>query len=436
MSAILSTINQLVTFQLESDILGVDIMHTQEILSLGNLRKVPNSPFYFDGMLDLRGTVLPVINFKKLFNFGTFDLSRDKGIVIIKDDNKKCFGVIIDEILRVVNIEKAKVKKIPESFSKSLKQYISGVVEVENELISILDIKAIFQTVVKDLGKNAEDDQVFLDFRRDKFKLLDTEEEKQIYHFLDSFGVKQNMVTSIGAKNYFSRMRINTNLPIDVVLNDFKTSLAEKAYNVLAFKKSIEFFDYYNDYFNFLAILESVILPIKKKQGLLNIKIVNLQCGKGFECYSILFILKAFIPNFSKWNIEIIAFNDDYNELSFASEGLYQEEYLLKVSNCDYDNFFYKEKEGYKVKDELRKMIKFRFGTVKNFEPVKNVDLFFCRGVFAKLGDNVIRRVVLSIKESLGINGILLLGELEDLLYINQPLVSREINGRKFYLNV
>ncbi len=427
--------NQLVTFQLEDDIFGIDIMSTQEILKLNRLRQIPNSPMYFEGMLDLRGDVLPVINFKKLFAFGTFDLSKDRGIIILKVDNMR-FGVIIDKILRVITLEQAEVKQVPESFSKTLKQYIVGVIEYQQELISILDIKAIFQTINQELGMGTDIDNITLDFRRDKYDLLTPDHEKDIFRFLNSINFKANAVTFIGVKNYFSRQMIRSRISLETIVHNAKKSIKETPYNLFSNEKSDYFFDHFDDYYDFLAILEHVIIPMKIKKNDWNLKIVNLNCSKGMEILSLLFALKSYLPNFDKWTVELVAFGDNYSDLTIANESIYSAESLIRMNNIDLQNFFDKEDKGYRVKTDLKEKVSYRYGSAKNFETIKNVDLFFCRGIFNDMDDQSVTRVVMAIKESMTYAGILVLSQIEDLLLINQPLITREINGRKYYINI
>lgn len=429
----LTSTNQLVTFQLEDDHFGIDIMVTQEILKLNQLRKIPNSPFYFEGMLDLRGEVLPVVNFKKLFKFGTFDLSKEKGIIILRIGNQH-FGVVIDKILRVITLEKKEVKKVPESFSKALKQYIIGVIEHQDELISILDVQSIFQTVDKDIVLSGENE--FLDFRRDKFELLNLEEEKEINRFIESIDYKQNLVTSVGIRNYFSRSKLKNRTSIKELTQNLKKVISSSGYSVFQQDKTQLFFDHFDDFYDFLAILEHVIIPMKIKKNDKKLKIVHLDCGKGMVTYSILFILKAFLPNFDSWKVEIFAFGDKFDEINQANKGTYTAENLIQMNKNELSLFFEKKEKHYQVYDELKEKVVFHFGSTKNFEKVKDVDLFFCRGIFSKMENQAIPRLIVAIKESLSFAGILLLSEIEDLLLISQPLSPREINGRKYYLNI
>jgi purine-binding chemotaxis protein CheW len=109
----------------------MDIMVAQENLKFEDIRPVPNSPQYFEGFKNLRGQIIPIINFKKLFSFSKFDMEKQKYIIIIEIEGTK-FGVVVDKVLRVY------ITKI--RYKRSLKprceidNYIFGVLERHNEL--------------------------------------------------------------------------------------------------------------------------------------------------------------------------------------------------------------------------------------------------------------------------------------------------------------
>ncbi len=431
-----NTTRQLVTFQLEDDLFGIDIMFTQEILKLGSLRKIPNSPYYFEGMLNLRGEVIPIISFKKFFTFGTFDLSRDKGIIITRIEGQH-FGIVIDKVQRVVAFEDSNIKPTPGGFSKSLKQYIFGVVEYQSEIIAILDVQAIFQITCRDLTEGGEIGHYNLDFRRDKLDYQSSDEEKMIARFLESLDIEPNIVTSMGTHNYFSRMKIKTQSPMSVLVQNAKESMSEDIYSPFKLGKSDQFFDNDSDYFAILALLEQLIIPNKERKETNKIKIVNIGCGRGEELYSILFMLKSYIQGFDKWDITLIGVDENYNQLNFAKEGLYTSSNLTRINKKDLLNHFDEENGSYRVKKSLRNRVVFRFGTAKNVDTINDVDMFFCRGIFSRMENNGIEQLLTTISESLNPQGVLLLNEIEDLYNVGHSLLSaKEINGHRYYIRI
>ncbi len=431
----ITKINQLVTFQLEEDIFGIDIMLTQEILKLDKLRKIPNSPYFFEGMLNLRGDVIPIVNFKKLFSFGTFDLSRDKSIIIIKISGER-FGIVIDKVLRVIPLEsEVQIKPVPQGFSQALKKYIQGVIENQGEYIALLDIQTIFKNTKEELTLGGEVGQYNLNFIRDKLYTLDVEDDKAINKFLSSISFKTNIVTDAGIRFYFARQKIRQNIPISKITQKLKKSIDENIYNPFNQSDTNLFYNLEEDYNALLDIIENLILPKKLKENNNSLKIINIGCGSGQELYSILFIFQVYFPTLEKWSIKLIGVDDNLNHLNAAKQGIYPEENLVKISKKDIKQFFEHKEKNYHVKDFLRNMVDFRFGTAKNFDIIKGVDLFFCRGIFSSMEKESIQRLLSSMTESLIPGGVILLSEIEDIYYIdNNDLYPREINGHRYYI--
>ena len=138
---------QLVTFQLGEETYGVDIMDVKEIQQMQEIRAIPNAPPYVEGILNLRGTIIPVINLHRRFHFKKAALSEEEellsGIAIITVDTMY-IGVIIDRISRVVTIDTAAVQQPPQMLTGIGTEYIQGVVKEEEGYLLILDVNKLF----------------------------------------------------------------------------------------------------------------------------------------------------------------------------------------------------------------------------------------------------------------------------------------------------
>ena len=95
------TLLQLVTFQLGDELYGVDIMDVKEIVKIQNVRPIPNAPFYVEGIINLRGEVIPIINLhkrfyiKKMAKASDDEIGEDEGGFIILDIEGNKIGIII-----------------------------------------------------------------------------------------------------------------------------------------------------------------------------------------------------------------------------------------------------------------------------------------------------------------------------------------------------
>ncbi|MFW5801479.1 MAG: chemotaxis protein CheW [Spirochaeta sp.] len=141
---------QLVTFQLGEEQYGIDIMDVEGIVKVEEVRAIPNSPAYVEGIFNLRGEIIPVINLHRRFHLKKADLSEEdtllSGFVIIQIDDM-LLAVIIDKVNRVVKVEGKDIQPPPQMISGIGAEYIQGVVNREEEgYLIILDIRRLFNT--------------------------------------------------------------------------------------------------------------------------------------------------------------------------------------------------------------------------------------------------------------------------------------------------
>jgi purine-binding chemotaxis protein CheW len=138
---------QLVTFQLGEELYGVDIMDVKEIVRLQDVRQIPNAPQYVEGIFNLRGEIIPIINLHRRFHIKRMLVGEDEellsGFIIIDIAGMK-LGVIIDRVSRVVAIEPDSIQPPPQMITGIGSEYIQGVVRQESGYLIILDIRRLF----------------------------------------------------------------------------------------------------------------------------------------------------------------------------------------------------------------------------------------------------------------------------------------------------
>lgn len=138
---------QLVTFQLGNEKYGIDIMEVNEIVKMQDIRSIPNAPIYVEGIYNLRGIIIPIINLHNRFQIKKMSLSEEDLLLsgfIIVSINGTLIGVIIDRVLRVVTIENDKIQPPPQMLTGIGAEYISGVYKEDEEYLIILDIEHLF----------------------------------------------------------------------------------------------------------------------------------------------------------------------------------------------------------------------------------------------------------------------------------------------------
>ena len=138
---------QLVTFQLGEELYGVNIMDVKEIVKIQNVRPIPHAPHYVEGIFNLRGEIIPVINLHKRFRLekpAEEDYDAEMGgLVILNLDGIKN-SIIIDRISRVVMINSSDIKPPPQMLTGIGSEYIHGVVQQQNGYLIVLNIRKLF----------------------------------------------------------------------------------------------------------------------------------------------------------------------------------------------------------------------------------------------------------------------------------------------------
>ncbi len=133
---------QLVTFILENQEYAVDILKVQEINRMTEITKVPNSPPYVEGVINLRGKVIPVINLSRKLGFKEKDRDENSRVIIM-DIHGITKGVIVDSVSEVLRIPPSTVEPAPPIASDISKTFVKGIAKLQNRLIILIDIDRI-----------------------------------------------------------------------------------------------------------------------------------------------------------------------------------------------------------------------------------------------------------------------------------------------------
>ena len=145
---------QMVTFHLGEELYGVNIMDVKEIVRLQNVRVIPNAPYYVEGIINLRGEIIPIIDLHKRFKIQSVNKSEDiemeGGFIILNIDGSK-IGIIIDKVERVVTVKADDVKEPPQMLSGIGNEYIEGVVREDKGYLIMLNTRKLFNA--KELQK-------------------------------------------------------------------------------------------------------------------------------------------------------------------------------------------------------------------------------------------------------------------------------------------
>jgi purine-binding chemotaxis protein CheW len=139
---------QLVIFELGEENFGVDIAVVESIIKMQALTKVPHAPGFVEGVTNLRGTVLPVIDLRKRFGMETQAASKETRIVVINMDGIKV-GMVVDSVSEVLTIEEKAVEPTPPMVSTVDSAFIVGIAKLEGRLVILLDLARVLSTTEK-----------------------------------------------------------------------------------------------------------------------------------------------------------------------------------------------------------------------------------------------------------------------------------------------
>ena len=135
--------DQNLIFTVQSQEFGIQAVRVQEISTVLPTTKVPNAPLYIEGIMNLRGRLASVINFRKKLGFELKEHDEDTRIIVVELDTFP-IGIIVDSVAEVIKIPGEKVQNLPESTTTSeSKDYMTGVGMLDNRLIILLDVDKV-----------------------------------------------------------------------------------------------------------------------------------------------------------------------------------------------------------------------------------------------------------------------------------------------------
>jgi purine-binding chemotaxis protein CheW len=135
--------SQYVTFIIAEENYGVEVLKVQEIIGMTEIVFVPNSPDFMKGVINLRGSVVPVVDMRKRFHMEErkYDMFT---VIIIVEIKKMLVGMIVDSVSDVVGIPRAGIHETPHFTAKIDTEFIAGIGQINDKLVIILDIEKIF----------------------------------------------------------------------------------------------------------------------------------------------------------------------------------------------------------------------------------------------------------------------------------------------------
>ena len=130
---------QWVTFKLDNETYGIDVMQVQEVLRYTEIAPVPGAPAYVLGIINLRGNVVTVIDTRQRFGLYNAEITDNSRIVIIEAD-KQVVGILVDSVAEVVYLRQSEIETAPNVGNDESAKFIQGVCNKNGELLILVEL--------------------------------------------------------------------------------------------------------------------------------------------------------------------------------------------------------------------------------------------------------------------------------------------------------
>jgi len=137
-----SELIQLVSFDLGTEEFGIDILKVQEINRMVSITRIPQAPHYIEGIINLRGKVIPVMDLRTKFGLEPKDHDKNSRIVVC-DVEGSIVGMVVDAVSEVLRVAASTVEPAPAITRSAGERYVKGVVRLEDRLLLLLDISRL-----------------------------------------------------------------------------------------------------------------------------------------------------------------------------------------------------------------------------------------------------------------------------------------------------
>ncbi|MFC1750157.1 chemotaxis protein CheW [Pseudomonadota bacterium] len=143
--------NQYLTFILADEEYGVDILRVQEIKGWDIVTAIPNTPDYIKGVINLRGTIVPIVDLRERFNLPPTEYSVTTVVIVLRvdsDTGSRIMGIVVDAVSEVYNLPEDELKSAPDFGQAISTDFVRGLATVEEKMVIVLDIDHLLNSSV------------------------------------------------------------------------------------------------------------------------------------------------------------------------------------------------------------------------------------------------------------------------------------------------
>ena len=415
---------KMITFSLAGKDYAIDIMKVKEIAKAGRFTYVPNVMPFVIGVYNLRGDIIPIIDFRLFFNIPVAERNNnDLENLLIITVGEQTFGAVVDEIHSVVGIQKDSIQPPHPLFGDISIRYIYGVVESGKQLYILLDIDRIFT------GKLNLDSKNTLKANSVVRQVSLAQNVSTVANVAPAAPVKQ--VAKASAENKADNLEKDYNFLVHD-LQEFCQFYVGKVNEGWAKRRFDEWVksqdggstqlqnkekadEFLSSFWSRCSgawwnrNLADNIYKLLPDNAAKQIVVWNIGCGKGQETYSLCCLLRKRYPDAK---IRIYAHDKDLLNISNAP--------LLSIESSFANDWYapyvtHKVNGEYTFTQEIKDSIMFEYHDCTNTNALPMCDIIFARDVVSLLPESAQTALVEEIQEKLKGNGIVILGENESL---------------------
>jgi purine-binding chemotaxis protein CheW len=150
---------QYLTFKLGNEVFGIDVAKVREVLDFTTITEIPRTPDFMSGVINLRGSVVPVVDLRLCFQMSKTERTRNTCIVVVEvllEGESTVIGALADSVEEVIDLEPDQIQPAPRIGTQICTDFIKGMGKREAQFIMILDIDRVFSADELSAVRNAE----------------------------------------------------------------------------------------------------------------------------------------------------------------------------------------------------------------------------------------------------------------------------------------
>ena len=139
--------SQYLTFTLDKEQYAIDVAKVKEVLEYSTVTKVPRTPLFMRGVINLRGSVVPVVDLRMKFDMGETEKTISTSIIVVEviiEGETVVIGTLADSVQEVINLDRGQIEPTPQIGTKIDADFIEGIGKQDGRFIMILDIDRVF----------------------------------------------------------------------------------------------------------------------------------------------------------------------------------------------------------------------------------------------------------------------------------------------------